>query len=431
VPVAKYLPLLVGVILAIAVVATAITYVPQPVSKGNVTLRVGYPDSLDQSDVSDLYAYANILPAEGITVIPTFYDAPFLSYQGLQAGQQDIALVSGNSFFSGVAQGAQTTFVSCYSLGGTFMMIAGHGITKPSQLTGGAVDDFGSGSETRALNIYWLSQANVPTNAVGLQSGSVYVRPSGPNPARVVDLEKGTGNVSAITVDDFILHELSGTANTTANGGPFHVLFTSPNNVVGVCYAVKDSWLSNPANQAALVSFIAAITQSQRDFITDPSLMVSYATSQLPLTGVAQLQFASTFYPQQMTYWPYGAYNLQGPLTIQNVLANSNTFYKVTGAINASMSNSTVTPFGIINKWFEWKALQQIGPYTYPCHAWVTASFANQVNSVVPSSLGSAPTNCPATAASQSSQGGQPVSLLILGCLVAIPGVRLLRKAPA
>ena len=393
-PVAKYLPLLVGAILAVAIVASAVLYVPQPASKSSITLRVGYPDSLDESDVSDLYAYANILQPQGITVIPTFYDAPFLSYQGLEAGQQDIALVSGNSFFAGVAQGAQTTFVSCYSIGGTFLMLAGHGITNPAQLKGGAVDDFGSGSETRALNLYWFNQSGVPTNTVALNPNSVYLRPSGPNPARVTDLEKGTGNVSAIVVDDFVLPDVSGSANTTANGGPFHVLFYSPENVVGVCYAVKDSWLSNPANQNALVSFLSAITQAQRDFIKDPSLMVSYASSQLPLTSSNEIKFVSTFYPAHFTYWPYGAYNLQGTLGVQNILTNSNTFYTVTGAINGSLSNSTVKPFGIINKWFEWKALQQIGPFSYPCQNWLTSSFASQVNAIVPSSLGSAPANC-------------------------------------
>jgi len=391
---ARYLPLLVGVILAVAVVASAVSYVPRPASKSNITLRVGYPDSLDESDVSDLYAFSNILQPEGITVVPTFYDAPFLSYQGLEAGQQDIALVSGNSFFAGVSQGAQTTFVSCYSLGGVFLMVAGHGITNPAQLKGGAVDDFGSGSQSRALNLYWFSQAGVPTNTVGLNPNSVYLRPSGPNPTRVTDLEKGTSNVSAIVVDDFILPDVSGSANTTANGGPFHVLFYSPNNVEGVCYAVRDSWLSNPENQNTLVSFLSAIIQAQRDFIKDPSLTLSYASSQLPLTSTNEIKFVSTFYPAHFTYWPYGAYNLQGALSVQNLLINSNNFYKVTGTISGSLSNSTVKPFGIINKWFEYKALQQLGPFSYPCQSWVTKGFANQVNSIVPLSLGSAPTNC-------------------------------------
>lgn len=430
---AKYLPLLVGVILAVAVVATAVTFVPASSTggKANTLIRVGYPDSLDESDVSDLYAYNTILPSQGYTVSPTFYDAPFLSYQGLTGGQQDISLVSESSLFSGVAAGEQSTIVSCYSLGGTFLMIAGHGITDPAQLKGYAVDDFGTGSQTRALNLYWFSKAGVPTNTVGTNASSVYLRPSGPNPTRLVDLEKGTGNVGAIVVDDFLLPDvMSSSVNDTAHNGPFHVLFYSPANVGGVCYAVQDSWLQSSAHQTALIAWIAAITQAQRDFISNPSMAVSYMKSQLPLTDASEIQFASTFYPAHLTYWPYGFLNLQGSLSEQNILSASNTFYMVSGAINSPISNSSVQPFGLFNKWFEYKALQSLQtPYPYPCQSWVTASFASTVNAVVPSSLGSAPTNCTTTASAGTSAAGT-ASFSLAGLLSTLVAVPLRRDEP-
>lgn len=424
---ARYLPLVVGVILALAVVTTAVYYVPSGTAAGvpKTVLRVGYPDSLDESDVSDLYAYNNILPAQGITVYPTFYDAPFLSYQGLVGGQQDIALVSGSSLFAGVSQGEHSTLVSCYSLGGTFLMIAGYGITSASQLKGAAVDDFGTGSETRALNLYWFSQAGVPTNTVGLNSSSVYLRPSGPNPTRLYDLEHGIGGVKAITVDDFLLPDVQGANNSTAKNGPFHVLFYSPTNVVSVCYAVQDSWLQSKSNQAALTKWIAAIIQAQRDFISNPSLMQSYASSQLPLTDPSEIKFASTFYPQQWTYWPYGFLNLQGDLSAQKILAASNNFYTVSGSIGSPLSNSSGGPFGLFNGWFEKAALQSLQAYTYPCQSWVSPSFAAQVNAVVPSSVGSAPTNC---AAAASAVVGLPTGAYLSAASFVLPAVSARRN---
>jgi len=427
----RYLPLLIGVVLAIAVVATAVSYFPASTTGGktNTLIRVGYPDSLDESDVSDLYAYNVILPSQGYTVLPTFYDAPYLSYQGLTGGQQDIALVSGSSLFSGVAAGEQSTIVTCYSLGGTFLMIAGHGITSPAQLKGYAVDDFGTGSETRALDLYWFSKAGVPTNTVGLNASSVYLRPSGPNPSRLADLEKGIGNVGAIVVDDFILPDVSSpSVNNTANNGPFHVLFYSPTNVAGVCYAVQDSWLQSSAHQTALIAWIAAITQAQRDFISNPSMAISYTESQLPLTAASEIQFTSTFYPAHLTYWPYGFLNLQGNLSEQNILSASNAFYMVSGAISSPIANSSVKPFGLFNKWFEYKALQSLQtPYPYPCESWVTASFASMVNALVPSSLGGVPTSC--TASARSSASGA-ASISFAGLFSTLTVVPLRRDEP-
>jgi len=128
----RFIPISVAVVLAIIIVALAATSVKSAVyTPQTITLRVGYPDSLDEGDVSDLYAYSHILAQEGINVIPTYYDAPPLSYKGLVSGQQDIGIVSATSEWEGVAQGEQTTVVACYAIGGTFLMIAGQNITKP------------------------------------------------------------------------------------------------------------------------------------------------------------------------------------------------------------------------------------------------------------------------------------------------------------
>ncbi len=92
-----------------------------PVSSGatNVTLRVVYPDALDESDVSDQFAF-QILKAEGINVVPTYYDSASLAYESLVAGQQDIAYdESGGSFGIGGTQ-QQTTCIGGYMLGGDF-----------------------------------------------------------------------------------------------------------------------------------------------------------------------------------------------------------------------------------------------------------------------------------------------------------------------
>ena len=391
-PPTKYVPLIVSIILIIGVVSYALASVPPSSVPSSVTLRVGYPDSLDESDVSDLYAYSQILPAEGINVIPTFYDAPPLSYKGLIAGQQDISLVSSSSQFIGVSQGEQTTIVTCYSLAGTFLAIAGNGVTNPSQLLGGSVDDFGPGSQTRALNLYWFAEAGVKTNTQGPVNGSVYLRASGGNVARVHDIE--TGVAQAIVVDDFVLADLQDPAvNNTAHHGPFHVLFFAPSDVISVCYAVRDDWLNVPANQQVLVKWIAGITQAQRYFISNPQEAVTYAESQLPLTAPSEIQFVSTFYPGHYTYWPYGSYNLQGPLSIDNLLTNTNNFQVIAGNIAAPVANASV-PYGVVNGGFELQALQSLGPYQYPCQSWVDQTFINNVNAWVPPSLGSAPSHC-------------------------------------
>ncbi len=386
---ARFLPIVVAIILAGTLVYTAYAMVPAPSS--NVSLRVGYPDSLDESDVSDMYAYNVILPAEHIYVTPTFYDAPPLSYKGLISGQQDISF---GTTAQSIARGPggsppqQTTCVTSYALAGVFLEIAGQGITSPSQMIGKVAEDFGPGTSTRSLDLYWYAQAHVPVSQDVANSSAVTLVNGGGNIARVHDLEKGVA--AAIAVDDFILSDFQGSANTTANGGPFHVLFYAPNNYYDNCFAVNDSWLQNSANQAVLVKFIEAIIQAQRDFISNPSLMVSYAESQLPLTAPSEIAFTSTFYPGHYTYWPYGAYNLIGSANVTGVYAGTQTYFLDTGIITSAVANSTVQPYGVVNKWFENQALAALGPYTYPSSAsWVTPAFKSYVSSVVPSTLGS------------------------------------------
>lgn len=392
-PANRYAPLIVSIILILGVVSYALASVPPSSVPSSVTLRVGYPDSLDQSTVSDLWAYSQILPSEGINVIPTFYDAPPLSYKGLLAGQQDIALVSSSSQLIGVSQGEQTTIVTCYALAGTFLAIAGNGATNPSQLLGGGVDDFGPGSQTRALSLYWFAKAGIPTNTQAPAKDSVYLRASGGNVARVHDIE--TGVAQAIVVDDFTLTTLQDPAvNNTDHHGPFHVLFYAPNDVISVCYAVRDDWLGVAANQQLLVKWIAAITQAQREFITSPQQAYAFEQTQLPLTAPNSIKVATTFYPGHYTYWPYGSYNLQGSVSIDKLLKNTNDFQVIAGNIAAPVPNSSVKPYGIVNGAFELQALQSLGPYQYPCQSWVDQTFINNLNAWVPHSLGSAPSHC-------------------------------------
>ena len=112
---------------------------PTSTGENHVSLRVGYPNTLDESEVSDEYAF-QLLAAQGIQVIPTFYDNPSLSYKGLVSGQRDIAYdETGGSLLSG----QNTTCVGGYMLEGTYLAIAGGGITSPSQMLGKTAEDFG------------------------------------------------------------------------------------------------------------------------------------------------------------------------------------------------------------------------------------------------------------------------------------------------
>ena len=386
----RFLPIVIAIILAGTMFVAAQANVPQ--ASTTTTLRVGYPDSLDESDISDLYAYSHILAQEGINVIPTFYDAPPLSYKGLITGQQDISFDTSSQTIAlgpGGNPPQQTTCVTSYALAGVFLTISGQGITQPSQMVGKVLEDFGVGSSTRALDLYNMERAGVPVSQDVANSSAVELKNGGGNIARVADLE--AGRVAAITTDDFILSDfISPSINITAHGGPFHVLFYAPTNYWDNCFAVKDSWLQNTANQAVLVKFIEAIIQAQRDFISNPSLMVSYAVSQLPLTLAPEIQFTSTFYPSHYTYWPYGAYNLQGVWNVTGMYASTQNYFLQTGVITSAVANSTVQPYGVVNKYFELQALNALGPYTYPKSAsWMTSTFQSYIGSVVPTQFGS------------------------------------------
>ena len=360
--------------------------VPQATTGTNVSLRVGYPDSLDESDVTDMYAYNVILPPLGIHVTPTFYDAPPLSYKGLISGQQDIAFdTSAQTIALGPQQGEQTTCVTSYALAGVFLMIAGQGFTTPQQLVGKYVDDFGAGSSTRSLNLYWFSQAKVPVSQDSTASNTVNLRNIGGNIARVSDLE--SKSAAAIVTDDFILSDFTGSTNTTANGGPFHVMFYAPNNYYDNCFSVNDSFLKTHVN--TIVTFIQAIIEAQRHFISDPAAMVTFAEGQLPLTKPSEIAFTSTFYPAHYTYWPYGAYNLMGTSNVTGMFAATNAYFQAVGIITGPVSNSSVQPYGVVNKWFEYQALVNLGKYTYPVSSsWMTSTFQSYIASVVPTQFG-------------------------------------------
>jgi ABC-type nitrate/sulfonate/bicarbonate transport system substrate-binding protein len=393
----RYVPIIIAVILAGGLFATAYSTVPasQTVAGPSITLRVGYPDSLDESDVTDMYAYTHILPAEGINVLPTFYDAPPLSYKGLISGQQDISF---GTTAQSIARGpglnpasSQTTCVTSYALSGVFLEIAGDGITSPQQMLGKTAEDFGPGTSTRSLNDYWYSQAGVPISTAGVNSSAVYLKQGGGNPARVHDIEGGV--VQAIAVDDFILADFqSPSVNNTANHGPFHVLFHAPNNYFDNCFSVRDSWLKGTTNgvnnSAIIVKFVAAIIAAQRWAISNPSQLVTFAESQLPLTAPSEIQFTSTFYPAAFTYTPYGSYNLIGDQNLTGKFQQTSTFYIDAGVITSPVSNSSVQPYGVVNKWFEYQALQSLGPYSYPMQSWVTPSFESTIQAAVPSWMG-------------------------------------------
>jgi len=375
----RYAPIVVACLLVVSVASAAQLTLPPAAGANNVTLKVGYPDSLDESDVMDLYAF-QILANEGIHVVPTYYDSPPLAYKALISGQQDVAYdESGGSFFTG----QQTTCVGGYMLSGTFLAIVGDGITSPSQLLGKTAEDFGPGTIMRYLNYYWFKEAGISVNTNGPNPASVYLKNGGENIERVNDLQSGAAQ--EIVVDDFILADFeSPSINNTAHGGPYHVLFYSPDNYFDTCYVAADSWLSNSANQGLLVKFLAALYEAQRYYISNPGMFVAFAEQQLPLTPPAEVEFASTFYPGHYTYWPYGLYNLQGNQSLEAKFATTSDFFMTAGVISSPLVNDSVQPYGMINKYFELKALEAIGPYAYPNESWVNPTFSANIRSWVP-----------------------------------------------
>jgi len=360
-----------------------------PFSSGttNSTLAVVYPDSLDESEVTDQFAF-QILSAEGIHVNPTYYSSPTLAYESLISGQQDIAYdESGGSFGIGGIQ-QQTTCVGGYMLSGSFIAIVGDGITNPTQLLGKTAEDSGPGTITRFLNEYWFKEAGIQFNANTQVNGTVYLKAGLENYNLIQDLEKGA--VQEVVVDSFILPDLeSSSVNSTSNGGPFHVLFYSPNNIFDSCYVVRDDWLVNPANQRILVEFLSAIYQAQRIFIANPAAFVPFAEKLLPYSPLGEIRNTSTLYPAHFTYWPYGEYNLQVDQNVSIKFENTVNFYVQAGVLSGPVQNDSVKPYGIVNKYFELKALQSLGPYNYPNDSWVTLNFTSDIHSWVPSWMGS------------------------------------------
>ena len=376
----RYAPIVVACLLVVSVASAAQLTLPAAAVANSTTLRVGYPDSLDESDVMDLYAF-QILANEGVHVVPTYYDSPPLAYKALVSGQQEIIYdESGGSFFSG----QQTTCVGGYMLSGTFLAIAGGGITSPSQLLGKTAEDFGPGTIMRYLNYYWFEKAGIPVNTNGPSPDSVYLKNGGENAARVSDLQRGVAQ--EIVVDDFILADFeSPSVNNSADGGPYHVLFYSPDNYFDTCYAAADSWLSSSASQALTIKFLAALYQAQRYCISNPEKFVTFAEQQLPVTPPNEIEFASAFYPGHYTYWPYGLYSLQGNQSLGAKFAATSEFFMTAGVISGPLVNDSVKPFGMINRYFELRALQAIGPYAYPDEPWVDPTFSANIRSWVPS----------------------------------------------
>ncbi len=378
------MPLLIAVVLAISILYYVESSLPASSGTTN-TIKVVYPDSLDESEVTDQFAF-QILQAEGFRIDPTYYDSASLAYQSLVSGQADIAYDETGGSFQ-IAGNQQTTCVGGYALGGAFLAIVGDGITSPSQLLGKTAEDSGPGTITRYLNDYWFKQAGVAVNANAVSNSSVFLKIGRENYDLVHDLE--TGVAQEIVVDDFILPDIANpSVNTTSNGGPFHVLFTAPNNILETCYTVRDSWLSNPQNQQILVKFLAAQYEAQRIFISSPAGFVPFAQKFLPLSPAGEVQYTSTNYPANFIYWPYGLYNLQGNQSLSVKFQNTVNFLIQAGVLSSPVQNSSVKPYGIVNKYFELAALKMIGSYNYPNQFWVTPSFAADIHSWVPSWMG-------------------------------------------
>ncbi len=220
----RLLPLVVAIVLSMSV----FYYAEQAVSSSNslnFTLRVGYPDSLDESDVQDLYAF-QILASEGIHVIPTYYDSPPFAYDALVAGQQDVIYDESGGSFGLTGNQQQTTCVGGYMLSGTFLAIAGDGITSPSQLVGKTSEDFGPGTIMRYLNEYWLREANISFNTNAPNSNSVFLKDGGENYERVHDLESGVQLKLSLTTLSFRISKV-------------HPSITRPMVVLFMCYSTR------------------------------------------------------------------------------------------------------------------------------------------------------------------------------------------------
>ena len=152
-------------------------------------------------------------------------------------------------------------------------------------------DDSGPESITRFLNEYWFKQAGIPFNLNAQTNGSVYFRTEG-KLRFVHDIE--TGVAQEIVVDNFIIADFENpSVNNSADGGPYHVLFYSPNDNLDTCYVARDNWLENPANQKIAVEFLAALYQAERIFISNPAAFVTFAEKFLPLSPASEIRSSS------------------------------------------------------------------------------------------------------------------------------------------
>ena len=394
----RYVPLIVAIILASSVAIYATAIVPPATTPTHITLRVGYPDSLDESDVPDIWAYQHILAPEGITVIPTFYDDPALSYKSLITGQSDIAYAGNTLLFDGLLLGVQATCLTSYALSSGFSIITNGGISNLHQLIGKWVEDSGPGTGTRAQILYQLATNGIPYSETGVYNASaVNFRTGVGNVARVHDLLSNA--TQGISVDTFIVSDFSSPSeNTTANGGPFHVF---PELLIPDCIATTDAWLQKPGNYQIAVEFIAALTEAARYFISNPQFALHYEEQQLPETSPQEIQFAVNYYPTNYIYFPWGEFNLVGPLVNETALFHTvNNYLLTTNLETGAVVNSSVHPYGVWNKYIELKALQSLPKYYFPCSlypGYVTSSFIQFVKESVPPSLGGLDSTCPSS----------------------------------
>lgn len=401
----KYVPIIVAVILAVAMVSYAVATVPSVAQSNTVTLRVGYPDSLDESDVSDTWAFTHILPNEGINVIPTYYDAPPLAYKGLISGQQDIVLVSTSSSMLGITEGEQTTCLTAYNVGSGFITISNSNITTAQQMLGKTVEAFGPGSSTYADQVYFfhiLHGMKTVYSPSTPQSDAVNIKFSAGNVARVADLRSNV--TQAISVDTFILPDFQGANNVS---GQYHVLM--PPTAIKApsgCYLVMDSWLT--AHYQLALKFVEGLMQSIRFFDSyptpshsDPNVLMAngqpfnaqaYEESQLPLTSPTEIAFAVQYYPLNLIYSPWGEYNFGHPYSMQDLFDATNQLQIATDAYTTPVS-ITATQYGVWNSTLEQTALQALGPYTLNCalysqQALYNPSVGSFIQSILPSQYG-------------------------------------------
>ncbi len=257
-------------------------------------------------------------------------------------------------------------------------------LRSPLSPLGKVAEDSGPGSITRFLNEYWFKQAGIPFNLNAQTNGSVYFRTGRENYDLVHDIE--TGVTQEIVVDNFIIADFeSPSVNNSADGGPYHVLFYSPNDNLDTCYVARDNWLENPANQKIVVEFLAALYQAERIFISNPAAFVTFAEKFLPLSPASDIQYSSLFYPAHFTYWPYGVYNLQGNQSLAIKFQDTVNFFMEAGysALPSITPRSNHTESSTST--LSWRPCSRSGPSSIPKKVWVNANFTADLQAWVPS----------------------------------------------